>query len=542
MKKTKNAKPKNSRTLFLTLTRGDDHSKQIIGKVEEMDYIRDYYLAKYNTVDYMIGCFEEHKSEDLHIHFIVRLTRASFTKTNIIDDRIYFDNWLGSKTNKILLADENINKLIGYVCKQVTYNEQFVPYIYGNIEVSKCLKLGSLSNQYKNDIDKLLEAGDILESNIETVIEDNELLIIRKYMLQDGLYFNLKGGGLYTTNPKFIPRELNRLTYIPVSKLRDLYTEFEHPIRIQFSSKAIDHVIKNYHEGNVKQYPFWDPNLDVFQFRDGIYNYTSKEFIPNVKDFHAVRIFDCEYESSKERPDEYIEYLFQLFCLQSEVERFRKGLHLAFKKKDHRDKCLSINGIPQCGKGFVTLPWRRIFMWVLGEWAEDGSFSIGSIAPYPKVFANEVSPIREYNKVGDKVLKELMEGVEALAKIKHKQEKALIVLKNIIFVSNTLIREAYTSMHARAILERTEHFWCLGKIQVKNGDAEFINSDNMLARILYWVSQDEVSYEGFQDREYDKYPYGEDGELIKYNIHNTEEYVFVPPQYVYALNERSDER
>lgn len=486
-------KIKCSRCLFLTLE--GSTTDNIIGSQEEMNYIKDYFINKFNTINYMIGCFEKHISGLLHIHFIVYLTRTSFDSNNLKEIRKYFDDWMNSKTNEIKMGDKKVTTLIGYTCKSMYKNKKTIPFIYGDItldKINKCVNQYMLKINYEKEIEKeCLEINKIITLKSRTIAEQSFILDISNMMLEDGYLINELNDGLYNFKTD------NQHQF---SHLLRKWSHLDHSFFIKYALTGWDMLKKKIYDKDFEGLPYWKPIITQFQLLDGTYDIVTKEFKQNNFDINSVRKLNTTYENMIKRPDHYISILFDIFRVKTEVERFRKALYNTFKPKKHRDLVLTLCGETLHGKSLIISPFELLFKNILGDWSDDNGFTVGSIASFPKVIANEVNPM-DYKDIGQKIMKELLEGRETLAKIKHKQEKISVIVKNIVFILNGFIKEAeeYESVHAKAMRGRLEVFNTICGVDLNIEHYDIITTDEMLARILYWVSEINPSYNIFKD-------------------------------------------
>jgi hypothetical protein len=484
---------KYSRCLFLTLEGSENDI--ITGHEEEMLYIKNYFIERFNTVNYMVGCFEKHKSNLLHIHFIVYLTRASFDSNNLKDIRTYFDNWKNCKTNEIKMGDKKVTTLIGYTCKSIYTDNTITPFIYGNInmiKINKCVNQYILKVKYENEIKKeCLEINNLIIPKIRTLAEQSFILDISNMMLTDGFLLNNFIDGLYNF------KEDCQYEY---SDLLKKWSNFNHPFFIKYALSGWDLLKRKICDKDFEGFPIWKPITTQFQLLDGTYDIVTREFKPNITDNNSIKRLNVSYNNITKRPNHYISLLFDIFRVKTEVERFRKALYNTFKPKNHRDLVLTLCGETLHGKSLIISPFELLFKNILGEWSDDDSFTVGSIASFPKVIANEVNPM-EYKDIGQKIMKELLEGRNTLSKIKHKQTKISVIAKNILFILNGFIKEAheYESMHAKAMRGRLEVFNTICGVDLNIKHYDIITTDEMLGRILYWISEDSPSYDGFDD-------------------------------------------
>lgn len=518
----KNIETRTSRTLFLTLTGSPNNP--IDGTIDEYDYIIKYFTERYSTVDYIVISLEQHESGENHIHAIVRLTRPSFT-TDLNDTRKFFDNWKGSKTNQIKLGN-NVTKIIGYICKTTQLYPDWKPYVYGNISVDKCLDLGR-TYKYDLDLNQILVDKHKLSCDAFTVQSSKSSMklisALGPYMKENNWYVNVQTNGLYhpiySQNP-----------------FADIWLKFCHevnqwtnPLSIQFGLYVTDNVKKIISDPGKHSYlPTWDPILTKFQFKDGTFDIRTNIISYNENDINCVNIIDCTLEEMKESPKYYIERLFDIFCVKSEVERFRKVMRTAFLPKVHREKSLMLCGPTLTGKSLIIDPFIRSFRHVLGDWSDDGGFTVASIAQYPKVIANEVNPMN-YKDYGDKVLKEMLEGIECNTKIKHKQEKALVIIKNILFTANAYIKkiEEYDSLHAQAIRGRLEVFNVIKGVDHLADHRTPMYERTMLGRIIYWLSLPSFDYSEYTEHELPEIDYSKP--KIEFDpINHPNKYINIP--------------
>jgi hypothetical protein len=232
----------------------------------------------------------------------------------------------------------------------------------------------------------------------------------------------------------------------------DFYTKLhENGFDHLFGIKGIDLCKRLISDNCLFYLPMWSPNESYVKFKSCFYNMESgkTESLEECKNIIPVIEFDMEIDYSIKKIEPYLQILKQNLT-EKQIEEYRDDLGRQFRKKTRRSKMLYLYGVPSSGKSTLALPYAETLKHVLGIWVDDNKFSMAPIAPYKKIFSDEVNPFDE--NINFNEMKKLGEGIEFNTKQKH-SKPVTVVPKTGIFISNDNPPEATTN-NIRALQDR----------------------------------------------------------------------------------------
>ena len=396
-------KQKQGRVIYGTLTSPENH--HYTGSNEEEESIINYLKGTSKAFLWCLLGQERHQSGKIHYHYLVKYKSVVRAK---VCDRMYeyFHSISGAKSDRIIFGGNTLGNMIGYITKDGKYR----------IEGDDIPKLDSIIERYQ-------------KKQQVTQLNESEGLNIRKEVLKEvevvqwlTSFMNSKG---YKVN--WHTRQL-----VGVSK-KDFFSELHQAgfhllfgtAGLKLAESHIDEII--YHD-----LPMWKPDVRYVKFKDFFWNLETgmKLSLETAEKRKIIPVREYDVLLSGKEPVLFLENLKRCGM---DVSTFRDAYGEQFKPKKRRGKSLLIYGDPSCGKSTLAVPFIDVFKDIIGDWTDDGGFSVASIASAPVVMSEEVSPFdRSYNM---NAMKKLLEGVVFNVKRKH-STKVEVCPKTVLFLSN----------------------------------------------------------------------------------------------------------
>lgn len=374
------------------------------GTSEEEEKILDYLESTSKSFVWCLLGQEKHESGKIHYHYVVKY--KDVVRSSVCDKMYeYFNQWSGAKCDRIIFGSSTLWQMVGYCTKDGKYTVR-----------GESPNIQSMIERYQ-------------KKQQMTQLNESEGLSIRKEVLKEvevvqwlTSFMNSKG---YKVN--WHTRQL-----VGVSK-KDFFSELHQAgfnllfgtAGLKLAESHIDEII--YHD-----LPMWKPDVRYVKFKDYFWNLETgmKLSLETAEKRKIIPVREYDVLLSGKEPVLFLENLKRCGM---DVSTFRDAYGEQFKPKKRRGKSLLIYGDPSCGKSTLAVPFIDVFRDIIGDWTDDGSFSVASIASAPVVMSEEVSPFdRSYNM---NVMKKLLEGVVFNVKRKH-STKVEVCPKTVLFLSN----------------------------------------------------------------------------------------------------------
>jgi len=451
-------KQKNGRVIYGTLTAPENFS--YTGSADEETKILDYLESTSKSFLWAFLGQEKHVSEKVHYHYVVKY--RSVVRSRLCDKMYeWFHAWSGAKSDRIIFGNGAVANMIGYCAKDGTYQTRG--------EIGKLNLQGILERYQKKEEVKLSNDYEGLTTPKSVLSETEMIQWLTTFMNSKGYKVNYHTRKLKGVTKKKFFQELDK-------------ANFPH----LFGRKGLKLAEALIEEDIHYSLPMWEPNLHYVRFKDGYWNMqegTKCSLSAGAKKgIVPVRIYDKELKGKSPKF-----FRRMIDRLGWDVERFRESYGRQFKDKTRRSKGLLIYGPPMCGKSTLLIPYSDVFRDVLGDWADDGSFSLASVHQHSKVISDEVNIFDR--KYGHNNIKRLLEGLPFKAKSKH-AVAVEVVPKTMMISTNDVPPPPENSHHIQAIHDRLDIYKAGIRLlpgEVKMAMADIIQEE--APYVLVWATR-----------------------------------------------------
>ena len=418
-------KQKTGRCIYGTVTAPENFN--YTGTKDEMNEILNYLKSTSKMYEFVLLSKELHESKKIHYHYIIKYTNiVRETVCNKMYD--HFHSISGAKSDRILFTQNNyILNVIGYCAKYDDYVTDMIKTC--KIDVEFMIKTYKNNNSTK----ELCESKGIKPK--ESVVQEQEII---NYLI------------LFMEKNNYKVNSTTRLLY-GISEI-DFFTKlYENGFNSIFGVKGVDLCKRLISDNCLFYLPMWTPNESYVKFKSCFYNMETgkQETLDECKNIIPIIELDMELDYSIKKIEPYLNIL-KLNLNEKQIEQYRYDLGRQFRKKTKRSKMLYLYGIPSSGKSTLAIPYVEITRNILGIWADDKKFSMAHIAPYKKIFSDEVNPFDTNLNLNE--IKKLGEGVEFNTNVKHSNPISVIP-KTGIFISNHTPPDP-TNNDIQALLDR----------------------------------------------------------------------------------------
>lgn len=482
------SKSKVNCSRWISCTLEDGSTKHIHGTRIEFDQLLVLFRSISSGLQYMVMTVESHEEPDetgrvrLHLHILAYYTNT-LRETQINNLRVKVDAWKGSSTNQTIFGKGLYTNWLGYIAKYCV-RDGTLPYIYTTNKVVKGITQPHMTLAIVFKHAEAYNFDQLCKETAETegIVISNKAKEYREFI--DFISNDMKNLEL-SINPwtKRIHGQYNKEQYIEycftkTSKFGQVY-----PHRHDELIRILNDTSK------YGAFPAWNPLPNIIEVSDGYYDLNTGEILPLSLKLCPLS-YSPEYTISEIQKDpiHYISIVYDLWCETSRVMGYREHMGRQYRDKKHRDKNLAIIGEPESGKTLIVQPFVEFFKEILGEWTEDGGFSVSNIAHYPKFWGNEINPMSEMKISGQKVMKEMNEGSRCECKVKHEQP-TIVIPKNGIYTYNGRTRpesDYERGSHFHAMRTRIACMFTLGKVDTKIPHHSLITDPLSLLQIAVW--------------------------------------------------------
>ena len=451
-------KQKSGRVVYGTLTAPEKFS--YIGDAAEETKILDYLESTSKSFLWAFLGQEKHVSGKIHYHYVVKY--KSVVRSRLCDKMYeWFHAWSGAKSDRIIFGNGAVANMIGYCAKDGTYQTRG--------EIGKLNLTGILERYQKKEEVKQSNEYEGLTTRKSVLAETEIIQWLNTFMNSKGYKVNYHTRKLKGITKKKFFQELHGANFPHLFGRRGL--------------KLAEALIE---EDIHYSLPMWEPNLHYVKFKDGYWNMQRGTKISldagDKKGIIPVRIYDKELKGKL--PELFLGMIDRLGW---DVDRFKESYGRQFKDKTRRGKGLLIHGPPMCGKSTILIPYMDVFRDVVGDWADDGSFSLSSIHKHTKVISDEVNIFDR--KYGHNNIKRLLEGLPFKAKSKHSLPVE-VTPKTMMISTNDQPPPPENSHHIQAIHDRLDIY--AAKIRLKPGEAKMSMSDRITDEapyVMVWATR-----------------------------------------------------
>lgn len=436
-------KQKSGRVVYGTLTASEDFS--YTGDADEETKIMDYLEGTSKSFQWVVLGQENHDSGKIHYHYVVKY---NYCVRSRICDKMYewFHAWSGAKADRIIFGTGAVANMIGYCTKDGKYKTRG--------DIGKLNLQGIVERYQKKQEVKQSNEYEGLTTR-KAVLEETEIIQwLTTFMNSKGYKVNYHTRKLKGVTKKKFFKELH------AAKFNHLYGRKGKNLAEELIEKEIHYDL-----------PMWEPNLHYVKFKDGFWNMQKGVKISldagEKQGIVPVRVYEKELKAKKPTL-----FLGMIERLGWDKDRFKESYGRQFKDKTRRSKGLLIHGPPMCGKSTILIPYVDVFRDVLGDWADDGSFSLSSIHKHSRVISEEVNIFDR--KYGHNNIKRLLEGLPFKAKSKH-TTSVEVVPKTMMISSNDQPPPPENSHHIQAIHDRLDIY--SAKIRLRPGEVKMTMAD-----------------------------------------------------------------